>query len=615
MGKFFGFRFPAVFLLVVLGASVFGCANQVNHPPANPVLNEARIEYGPGGRTEYGPAWTESRHGIRLVYLEGDSAKRARQEGNLLRQEIRRGAAPLMESYMRAVWNSQEPADAGLWGGLTPPQCRDFVYRGMNPVDAAYLQVLAEAAGVDLETLTSSLFFPDICLYLGSYLKAFPNLAEVAAGARQPRTGSAFAAWGEYTTDQRMIIGINSCFPATNRFASSQTATCHRTPDGNWYVLFGAAGMSSFADAGINSRGLAVVMQFVQTKEPTLGNAPSLGLAGLLLRSAGDIEEALEIASRTRVNVGTKFILAHYPSNTAAIVEMSARESFAVRESGREAMASVQGFASDKLQDSGLFFNPSQRQDLEMRLGRMEEMIDLYKGRLDPEAAHLILQDRFSPVIGDKRAMGEIIAAPATVKSLVIDIREGVFYLPSGPAPVCDGPYYGFSIPRIFLGAPGEKESAPLSPGEFYKTPVGDSARRIFDAYEVFWWERNPAEALRLVQQAGETFSDEPLYHLLGGLLALRENDFPNANLLFKKALTFPQTHHRRATTHLWMGRNYDLMGQRDKAILEYGIVSRYPGLDPELGNAALGNLAKRFEFRPSRPMAIDFLNPDTLLY
>ncbi len=245
-----------------------------------------------------------------------------------------------------------------------------------------------------------------------------------------------------------------------------------------------------------------------------------------------------------------------------------------------------------------------------MRLKRLNKLLDKYKGRLDADTAHLILQDRFSPIIGANRAMGEIVAAPATVQSLILDPAGGAFYIAPGPAPVCHGYFCGFNIQRVFLSAPGDGELPRLPASGFYRTPGWKSLRQIYKAYESCWWERDSAEALRLTHLARSTFVGEPHYHLLEGLLALKAGKLDNAKELLRKALTFPLARNRRAMAHLWLGRAHDLSGDRADAVMEYEFISRFPDMDIMLADAVRKNRAEPYAAKNLRRIAIDFFDP-----
>ena len=240
-------------------------------------------------------------HGVNLLFLKGDFVEMAFQHGRLLADQIPNGAPPQsarmvgcgLANAMGVSGRVQQLIAEGIHRLVTDSmlnfaiKAARSVLGGTETLDEAI--ALSEATGLSVSTLVRGLFNPETLLMLarvssGAHRQRARLLEEVVAPAS---CCSAFAAWGSYSQDGRMIIGRNMDYPLNGYYDRFPTVI-YFEPTGRYlrYMTFVSAGIHNAGLNAYNEAGIFVSSHTVPSYEMSAQGVPVFTTASQVVRRA-----------------------------------------------------------------------------------------------------------------------------------------------------------------------------------------------------------------------------------------------------------------------------------------------------------------------------------------
>jgi tetratricopeptide (TPR) repeat protein len=353
----------------------------------------------------------------------------------------------------------------------------------------------------------------------------------------------------------------------------------------------------------MNEAGLTLtVHQHMFTAETRLGGTP-IGIVGdIVMRKAHTLADAEAILAD------------HRPIGcwTYLVCDGRRREVLCWEENPDHRTARRTGPADSTFGYANIYLDPvlgATEQDLypsywrhnQARHRRANAALTERKAPLDAAAMAGILADT-----GDPRCrISESIAMLMTVGSVVFRPEDGVFWVATGDAPTSRNSFVPFSL-ATEDHAP-EHGTLPAAPPDEAFEAYRRAYLHAIDGGDV------PA-ARRELERACALRPDEPLYHYLAGLVALRSGDVEPAAAAFDRAIAIGHHHPERvAAFHLWRARAHDLAGRRTQAVADYRAALARPA-DRAVFAAARRGLRRRFTAARAGKVTVDYTYADVAI-
>lgn len=595
-------------ILVIAALLLFTGLARSDAPAAgNPALQIVEQD----GVKHFGPAWVLKQKGVYLLHVEGTDYEMAYQHGVLLREEIHQGMFAYMAGYFRReIEHSMiggSPALVNLAEGFMNAAVFDRVAARIPEAGQEALRGLADGAGYPLAALRRLMVFADSAQVIEGMVygrqKIFPALAPLAAFAC-----SSFAASGPATKDGHLIHGRNLDFPGQGWFDRFPTVVFAKPQTGPRYVMFSTAGMHTAGVTGLNESGLSLGIHTAVTADVGLDGWPVMALGEKVIREAATLEEAVALLKKNLPAAGWIVMISDRKTGQAVVVELS-RHHAEVIPMKNNLLATSNSYRSPVMREKEISVNWSYPVNSLSRLKRMNQLLAENSGRIDPPTGAQFLGDHGDVNTGQERATGDVIAQYHNIQSVVVDVTAGNFWIALGPAPVCNSRYVGFNFEDGFTG---HFRELPALAGRWENDPRLAGLHLYISANLKYSWEDQPELAAADLRSALEIDPGEPLYAELLGLLQIKAGRPAEAVPRFKQALALPQTAYKQGLGHLWLGRAYDLLGQRAEARAEYQKVLPLTPVDERIQTAARDGLKKPFPKKAAAKISIDFGSGDS---
>lgn len=553
---------------------------------------------------EAGP-WRRRVGGLHVLKVTGSPYDMGHQHGSLLRDAVREGPLPYYRTYVERLLGGTAIGGA-LGFRLINRLLGKRIEKGMPPFAIETLRGLAEGAELPLEEVMAGATMPDALVWLVNrlcQLKAGPAVAHRAALG----LGCTSAiAWGDATADGRLLHARNLDYHGVEAWPKTAAVVFHEPEEGLRYVSVAAAGVPLGGVTAMNEAGLTLtVHQHMFTDGAKLGGMP-IGLVGdVVMRTATSLDEAEAIlAAHTPIGCWTYLIADGGRGEVLCWEENPARQVGRRLDPTEGTFGYANVYLDEELGRTERHLYGSYWRHNAARHRRANALLEEGRGRLGPADMAGILADTGE---GDGCRLHEAIAMLMTVGSVVFRPEDGTLWVGTGESPTSHGEWQAFSLERE--GPAPDAEPVVAGPGPGPAAEAFERYRRAYLAYV----DRDEREAARaLIEEARGLQPGQPLYHVLGGLLALRAGEPEPAEAAFDQALALGHpTPERRATFHLWRARARDLTGRRAEARTDYQAALDLPG-DPPVHAAAGKGLRRPYRPRQAAKLGFDFTYADT---
>lgn len=225
---------------------------------------------------------------------------------------------------------------------------------------------------------------------------------------------SSFAAWGDKSSDGKLILGRNLDFYAGDDFAQDKVVSIVTPTQGIPFVSVSWPGMIGVV-SGMNREGLSVTINAAKSKIPWSAKTPISIVTREILQYATTIEEAVAIARRRPVFVSESIMVGSAKDGYAAIIEVSPHKMdvYRVPNSNNQLLCSNH-FQSPALKDDKRNQFQIENSHSGYRYEKLEQEFRQHP-KIDPVVAAEILRDTKglddkSIGYGNERALNQLLA-------------------------------------------------------------------------------------------------------------------------------------------------------------------------------------------------------------
>lgn len=554
----------------------------------------------------FGPATHRRVNGLHVLRLRGSHYEMGRQHGALLADQVRRGPIPYFRDYIRKTLEHN-----GL-GPLAPAAALGIRYgvgrrvaRGLPPFVLDAVRGLADGAALPYRGLLDGCVMPDSMLWTAARMMQARQIDPAVQHRLALGLGCTSAiAWGDATVDGKLLHARNFDYYAVGTWPRTQAVVFHEPDDGHRYVSVAAAGVLLGGVTAMNEAGLTLtVHQHMFTDATALGGTPIGILGDEIMRRASSLDDAQRILEQHRSIGCWTYLIADGKRREVLCFEENPRRQAARRIASPETTFGYANIYLDpELGATERALYGSYWRANEGRHRRVRELLAQRSAPLAPDDMAGILADTGTTSCRIHDAMAMLM----TVASVVFSPEDGTVWVATGEAPVCHNAFEPFSL-RDMDHAPDAGQLTGGQQRDADAVAAFDAYRRAYMAY----FDRGDTGASRrLIDQARALQPAQPLYHKLGGLLAMAERDHAAATAAFDRALELGHPARERvAALHMWRARAADLRGDRAAARAGYTTALELTG-DAPVDRAARRGL--RAPYRP-RNVDVDFSYADVI--
>jgi len=539
------------------------------------MLYSLKPEVQPDGSIKFHQGRLYQRGGINVLHLKGDPFEMAFQHGRLLQEQARKGALP---QIAKSIENSLRNIIPNI--PVVTDSAVNYFYKHYTDAIIDYTvksfggdrdQVLlegyglAEGSGLDLDTVLHGAFAPEsLQTILGDMMKGKSRLPTASA----VNECTDFVARGSLTQNGEMVIGRNTDYPLNGFFEKYTTLIYYEPTDGTQqYMAVTSAGVHSAGVIGYNESGIFLGVHTIPTVEVSTKGMSVFVIAQEALRHAKTFDEVTAYFKKYRSAAGWTYTLASAKENRVAAIEIS-NKNVSVSEVMSDVHVQTNHFVSPKMAPKNLDLNASINEDSRARKLRGEQMLSAHLGNFGAQEAVNVLSDKWDPINQEVRGLGNVIAVHTTLSSAVFDPGRGKVFVANTGAPISLGTYVEFPLVGQFnseVGIEGGFET--LENKAFYdEAPhMAAAEQKFIDAKAAFENEFNPAKARDFLKEAVALDPGNPGYSFVRGIMALKAEDFSDAEQAFEHCTGLKYVHYHLAGKY-YLGRIWAHRGEAEKA-------------------------------------------------
>lgn len=518
---------------------------------------------------------------LHVLTLEGEPYELGFQHGELLRRQIAAGCAP--------VFGRPDSFD-DLFVRMSPDEARgarrlvDGLHAaldgGLDEALKAELAGLAAGSQIPLETLSRATFRSEV----------LQVLAALEAASDVPGECTALVALAGRTQAGRLLHAKNQDYDGAGLWDAAPTVALVRTPGALPHVRVGTAGLLK-ASFGMNAAGLTVGGHLLFSRHARPEGVGFTAFEHRLLRDGADLEAAQRMLESGPRWGAFAFVIADGRRDEAVVLECDSQAVFA-RAPADGLAGCANHFTGDGAGHDLLLAGGQARGSL-ARLERARRAgADV--AELTPSAMAEVLADRFDPCCGALRSLGQTIAGPLTVMSVVAEPSARRLWVSQGEAPTCDGPYVGFDFGEAFEGG-DIRLTEPLPSGRFAQDGRREALRASLAARRTLEAD-GPAAALAELERAVELDPADAAHRRILARALLRLERFAAALAALEIPKAIPQSPNERAEAAYLAAIALDGLGRRAEAMdsLQSVLATNADGNDLDRLNPKLAAIARR---------------------
>jgi hypothetical protein len=559
--------------------------------------------------TTLGPATLRRAHGLNILNVAGTFEEMGRQHGALLRDEIRRGPMPYYRTFAEKLMRGAAPGSVGRVARRVVQQTVGrSIAKNIPDFGMETLRGLAEGAELPFAEVLEAATMPDTLMWLAARMIDLKGISPATRHRLALGLGCTSAiAWGDATRDGKLYHARNLDYHGVRCWPSTAAVVFHRPNGGQRYVSCSAAGVVLGGFTAMNEAGLTLtVHQHMFTDRTELGGTPIALVGDIVMREARTLEQARAILARHKpIGCWTYLIADGHRKEVLCWEEDPQRNVARMVPTAASTFGYANIYLDEELGASERDLYPTYWRHNHGRYAHANRLLKEKHGTLDAAGMAGILAD-----IGDTRdRLRDSIAMTLTVASVVFRPEDGTLWVGTGEAPTSHGLFVPLSLHTGDVAEQAER----FTPGDAFDPATRDAFERWRRAYVAFVDDEDLAEARRELAMACTLSPEQPAYHAVAGMFALKDLDHNGACDLLGRAIALGHPDEERvASFHLWRGRARDVAGSRADAERDYRTVIGMRA-DAMVRAAAERGLRRPFDKRAASKIHVDMSLGDVI--
>ncbi len=352
---------------------------------------------------------------------------------------------------------------------------------------------------------------------------------------------TAFATWGDRSSDSTLIVGRNFDFYVGDDFAKNKIVAFYAPDKGHKFMMVTFGGMTGVL-SGMNDQGLTITLNAAKSEIPTSSATPVSILAREILQYASTIDEAYVIAGKHKTFVAESFMIGSAKDKRAAIIEKSP-DALDIVESNSNHIIATNHFQSKTLGATGLNQEHMKTSASVYRYDRVKQLLEKQPKNSVTTTA-MILRDQkglndADIGFGNEKAVNQLIAHHA----IIFQPEKKLVWISTAPWQL--GKFVCYDLNKVFSLAMTDnmevvQDSLAIDADAFVST---DAYRDMveFNRYRFPFQPRNGLNPDSLIAWNPNSY----LSYMLAGDEYLKLEDFKKAVSAYETGLT-----KEVATTH-----------------------------------------------------------------
>ena len=551
----------------------------------------------------FGKGSAERVGGLWVLHLKGTSFERGLQHGTLMRYRVR----DTIDFYRNLpdLLASRLLSEASLKKRSLGRLKKSTIHRlskNRDPDAVEETRGLAVGLGMKTEDITEALVLADVTQFAGS------KAERSRRGGPPVIPGMGCTSAVRETSSGGLIFGRNFDFWGAGYWDANPAVLFHHPDKGKAFCSIATAGFPTGGITSINEDGLAVAIHQHGSRDSSPKGTPIIDIAHNIVRTASNVEEALEIAGGFRATGGWSIVIAGGSPPDAAVLEVSS----ALQKKRRLAEGSLVAsnyFVDEELSSRELQYNISTTLSARLRFMRATELVST--PRMRPARMAAILGDHYDILAERERSAGFSISNISTLGSVIFSFPEKRFWVSESASPASKGGYVGFDLEAELCGRPSAVER--VEGGRPPAIKITSAQEKYLEAYKEYIGSGDLGRVLLILGECSVLDPMESTFPLMECIVRAMVGNYRGALTAVNRSLELEKVRPKKNVTVLWKARILDLRDHREQSTKLYEELAENPESPPIITKAANRGIRKPFGEKDLGSLIIDFANGDTL--
>ena len=551
----------------------------------------------------FGKGSAERVGGLWVLHLKGTSFERGLQHGTLMRYRVR----DTIDFYRNLpdLLASRLLSEASLKKRSLGRLKKSTIHRlskNRDPDAVEETRGLAVGLGMKTEDITEALVLADVIQFAGS------KAERSRRGGPPVIPGMGCTSAIRETSSGGLIFGRNFDFWGAGYWDANPAVFFHHPDRGKAFCSIATAGFPTGGITSINEDGLAVAIHQHGSRDSSPKGTPIIDIAHKIVRTASNVEEALEIAGGFRATGGWSIVIAGGSPPDAAVLEVSSALQKERRLIGGSLVASNY-FVDEELSSRELQSNISTTLSARTRFKRAAELVST--PRMRPARMAAILGDHYDILAERERSAGFSISQISTLGSVIFSFPEKRFWVSESASPASKGGYVGFDLEAELCGRPSAVER--VEGGRPPAIKITSAQEKYLEAYKEYIGSGDLGRVLLILGECSVLDPMESTFPLMECIVRAMVGNYRGALTAVNRSLELEKVRPKKNVTVLWKARILDLRDHREQSTKLYEELAENPESPPIITKAANRGIRKPFGEKDLGDLIIDFANGDTL--
>lgn len=531
---------------------------------------------------------------IKILYLEGNDYNRGKVHGELLQNEINKGAPLYFKDFINRLldhsldnWALKKIIKFGIDKFI-----KNSIYKNLKPNEIDLLRGLSNGAKVNYKDIIEATLEPDINLILAAFI--FKKLKKTV-----PNTFgcSSFVALEGASKNSRFYHARNLDFSGIGFWDKYPTILVNVPDNKIPYITMTSAG-APFDITSINKEGIILSIHLNYSTDVSRKGTSLFSITKELMENSTTIEDAIKIITEAERCAPWAYILSDYKNNKACVVESSASLAKVIW-SNEDLLLYGNSYISKEHKKMQTIPTHGIDEHNQARFSRMQSLLSESYGNIDAQICLDILADHYDPISKTVKSFGNTISNCNNITSVIFAPKDDMIFVGDGPAPTSLGTFRGFIISDLFNNKPKKmKEIKNKHNYEFPGLPFYIKAHKHWDE------SSDLKQTIKELKKAHNASPNESFYLFMLGIFLFLDKKIEEASKFFQKSLENEVALYRIMLIKLFLARSFDLLGKRDKAIPLYNEVSKSSfALLKDSANKNIKSKFKKNHIKKIRPL------------